>query len=241
MSYNTETGLYEGYIYCIENKLNHKKYIGQTSKTISERFNEHKWDAMNRDDDGMAIHRAMKKYGLDNFMIIELEKLSCANKQDLYNDLDLLEMSYIERYCTMVPKGYNVTRGGTTKSPLCEKEVYCFKKNGEFVQRFCSIAEAERTLNICHGKISMVLSGSSGRHTAGGFLWSYTNEPPVYEPKHSGSPKLSVAQMTIDGNVIHIFSSALEAASELNLQNTLISACCHGRRKSTGGYRWAFV
>ena len=44
MSYNPKTGMYEGYIYCIKNLLNEMKYIGQTSRTISIRWNQHKKD-----------------------------------------------------------------------------------------------------------------------------------------------------------------------------------------------------
>ena len=34
MSYNKETGMYEGYIYKIVNDINDKVYIGHTQKTI---------------------------------------------------------------------------------------------------------------------------------------------------------------------------------------------------------------
>ena len=32
-----------GYIYMIENQINHKKYIGQTIKEINERFKRHEY------------------------------------------------------------------------------------------------------------------------------------------------------------------------------------------------------
>lgn len=42
MSYNKETGMYEGYIYLITNLCDNRRYIGQTSRTIAIRWKEHK-------------------------------------------------------------------------------------------------------------------------------------------------------------------------------------------------------
>ena len=41
MAFNKETGMYEGFIYLITNKINGKQYIGQTITTIKERFYQH--------------------------------------------------------------------------------------------------------------------------------------------------------------------------------------------------------
>ena len=41
MSYNKETGMYEGYIYKIVNDINGKIYIGQTRRDVDTRFKEH--------------------------------------------------------------------------------------------------------------------------------------------------------------------------------------------------------
>jgi hypothetical protein len=46
--------------------------------------------------------------------------------------------------------------------------------------------------------------------------------------------------MTMSGEPIKTFDSAASASLALSLQATLITACCTGRRKSTGGYRWAY-
>ncbi|MGT2783549.1 GIY-YIG nuclease family protein [Streptococcus pasteurianus] len=87
-----------GEVYCIENLKNQKKYIGITTRTISERFKEHcKADT--------AIGRAIRKYGKNNFFVYKLD--SAKSKQELFD----LEKYYIKKYDSY-HKGYNSTIGG---------------------------------------------------------------------------------------------------------------------------------
>lgn len=87
-----------GEIYCIENLKNQKKYIGITTRTVSERFKEHcKADTV--------IGRAIRKYGENNFLVYKLD--SAKSKQELFE----LEKYYIKKYDSY-HKGYNSTIGG---------------------------------------------------------------------------------------------------------------------------------
>ena len=63
LSYNKEPGMYEGYIYLITNKINNKKYIGQTTRTIKIRISDHFSNLYKN----YAITNAIKKYGKENF------------------------------------------------------------------------------------------------------------------------------------------------------------------------------
>ena len=38
-----------------------------------------------------------------------------------------------------------------------------------------------------------------------------------------------------------VFNSQIEAAKELNIYSTNISACCLGKQKTSGGYHWRYV
>lgn len=86
-------------IYKIENKINKKIYIGQSSD-IKERLNSHK---MCREDS--KIDNAIKKYGKENFTfeIIEL----CD-----YKELNRRENFYIKKF-NSVEEGYNQNYGST--------------------------------------------------------------------------------------------------------------------------------
>ena len=49
-----------------------------------------------------------------------------------------------------------------------------------------------------------------------------------------------VEQYDFDGNFIQNFLSVGEAAKKLNIDHSLISACCNKRRKSTGGFQFIY-
>lgn len=94
-----------GKIYLIRNLVNGKGYVGQTTRSLVFRFNQHKYQANNGSEG--ALHRAMRKYGFENFEIKEVA--SCEGL--LLNDL---EKHYIKFYGTYAPTGhgYNLTKGG---------------------------------------------------------------------------------------------------------------------------------
>lgn len=53
--------------------------------------------------------------------------------------------------------------------------------------------------------------------------------------------RIPVARMDKFGTILEEYSCATVAARMLGLDNRLISMCCHGKRKTTGGYYWKFI
>ena len=81
----------KGKIYKITNKINGKIYVGQTTKSLNERFQKHCWGTTQNDKYhlNMAIKKAIKKYGKENFAIelieeVELDKLDERDSKLLY-------------------------------------------------------------------------------------------------------------------------------------------------------------
>lgn len=96
-------------IYCIENIINNKKYIGM-SRDIKRRWCEHKAELNNSDHDNQYLQRSWNKYGSINFKfyIVEL----CEEEK-----LSELECYYIKLYKTLSHEnGYNLTVGGENTS-----------------------------------------------------------------------------------------------------------------------------
>ena len=54
------------------------------------------------------------------------------------------------------------------------KPVIQYDKDFNFIKRWDSVAEAERTLNIRH--ISSVCNRTKYRYTAGGYIWRYVDD-----------------------------------------------------------------
>lgn len=84
-------------------------YIGQTSKTIEERFQSHIHKA--EIGKNYALYRAIRKYGPENFTIEEVMFVEAPTKEELKQKLDYLERRFIARYDTL-RHGYNMTIGG---------------------------------------------------------------------------------------------------------------------------------
>lgn len=91
-----------GVIYCARNRINGKRYIGQTTRTAKERWGQHCAATGCR-----VLQNAIRKYGQSSF---ELSVLEIALSKD---ELDRLEVFYISLFNTTNRlHGYNLALGG---------------------------------------------------------------------------------------------------------------------------------
>lgn len=97
------------YIYAITNLVNGKKYIGYTKRPPEQRWMEHLSVCERKDEKRMySIHRAIVKYGVDNF---RFDVLFCSLDADY--TLNEAEHYFISEYKTLIKEcGYNLTTGG---------------------------------------------------------------------------------------------------------------------------------
>ena len=99
-----------GVIYKITNTKNGMIYIGQTTRSVKERFGEH----MKSD---YLIGRAIRKYGVENFTVEVIEE--CATPEQLNER----EIFWIAKLNTKHPHGYNMTDGGEGATGLTEESL----------------------------------------------------------------------------------------------------------------------
>lgn len=90
-----------GFIYKITNTINNKIYIGQTTKDLEWRWLKHQKDSIGKYRLDTKFSRAIRKHGVDNFIIEELERLVNCTRQQLTDrehywviKLDTIENGY---------------------------------------------------------------------------------------------------------------------------------------------------
>lgn len=132
-------------IYIIRNLITGKCYIGQTRRTLAQRFYAHKKVA-GKSNACKAISDAMVKHGVDNFSIELIRE--CASQEEM----DRLEIQLIAEHGTFSPGGYNLTRGGGGKSG--------YKHSAESVEKMASSHRGKPLTEEHKRKVSASLIGN---------------------------------------------------------------------------------
>lgn len=99
-------------IYLVTNRINGKQYVGQTICSLKKRKGNHVSDALNSNKNTNYFHRAIQKYGQDNF-----EWKVIHNYITTIEDLNRFEIFYIGYYSTFGKCGYNLGLGGRNAIP----------------------------------------------------------------------------------------------------------------------------
>jgi group I intron endonuclease len=93
------------YIYTITNLLNYKIYVGQTRNPL-HRWSAHKCE-VNKNRLRFPIHKAIAKYGIDNFQFCVIASTITVE------EIDKLEIYWIDQFDSRNNKmGYNLATGG---------------------------------------------------------------------------------------------------------------------------------
>lgn len=210
----------KAYIYKIVNKVNNKIYIGQTSRTVKERYKEHLCSAFSKNLD-QPLYRAMRKYGKDAFEVTTIEGCSVEDVNDR-------EIYYINKYDSY-NNGYNATLGGDGK-PVNDYEELA--KN--FLESGLSITKYSEEYHLKVSTIRNALNASD-------LMSKYREKHPEYNTRYNAVTVQMLDKKT--NQVLNIFKSIRKALNYLNVDKDKghIKAVCNGKRNSAYGYKWKFT
>ena len=142
-------------IYIIKNTINGKIYVGQ-SVNIHRRWNDHKKRyKYNNAEQNSLLHKAFRKYGIENFVFEILEKCS-------KDELNSREQYWIVHYQSNDRRyGYNITEGGNNGVPniLCKDQV--LQIQNALLTTSLTQCEIAKQFNVSQRMISYINSGDS--------------------------------------------------------------------------------
>ena len=259
--------------YCVYvhiNKINGKKYVGQT---INGNNPNKRWDNGNGYKHSPIFWKAIQKYGWDNF---EHDVIASNLTKE---EADNFEKLLIKKLDTMnSDNGYNVEPGGSNNRTMSEstrnklRELRIGKKNPMYGVRLTKekngmygkhhsdetkkkISNAIRGEKHCnYGK---KMSAEQKEKISKSKLGKYTGaDNPFYGKRHTeetrrkiGDANLGsnstnaqqVVQMDDNNNVIRIWDCIADVELALNIRQQNIWAAINGVQKHAGGYRWFYL
>ena len=207
-----------GLIYKITNKINGKIYIGQTIGTLSKRWREHCFQASNGEKT-YHLYYAMRKYGIENFMIEEVER--CSN-----NLLNEREIYWIAKY-NSYNNGYNLTLGGDGANTSKHAEIFKLWDEG------FGVKQISEKVNYNRNTVSNILSGYKNYSIQESNRRAHINTGKVFS-----KPVLQLDKITEE--IIAEYDSLAQAERETGINHANISMVCNKKsgHYTAGGYKW---
>lgn len=231
-----------GYIvYCHENKINGKKYIGITKDSPKKR-----WAAGHGYAKSRHFDFAIKKYGWDNFNH-EIIKDGMTKEQACE-----MEKELIEKYKTTDDRfGYNMSNGGQSgASGVIQSEETKMRRRNSMLGRKHSEETKRKMSEAAKGRTFSEETRKKMSEAAKGKFVSEETRRKIGEAakgrKHTEETKRLLSDLHAKKKVYCeetkiIYNSVQETAAKLGLFASNISAVCRGQHKHTKGYHFHYL
>lgn len=229
-------------VYCYTNKLNGKKYIGITSRSLDEREKSHLYEAYNKNLStyNVPFKRAIRKYGIDNF------DKAILYVCDSFDEACEKEKFYIEKYKTYYKyknsNGYNATIGGDYISCPKDKVYQIDIDTYDVINIFNSVSQAEHE----YGRgILEHCNNIEKQGTPFGYCWYFESDYLKFKKEdliyHIDCIRINrIVRLTKEGVLIDVWNNMTDISKNLHISQCNISMVCNHKRCSAGGYVFMF-
>lgn len=222
-------------IYCIENIVNNKKYIGQ-SKNINDRWYRHKHELNSGIHYNDYLQKSWNKYGSDNFIFYILEYCNIS-------ELDEKENYYIELNHTIDRDlGYNLKTGGQNGGSILSEESRMKLSNSikeSYNKELKQLRKEKAFQQWANPEIKAKILGSNN-----GMYGKRHSEESKRKMSENSKGKPSFRRNTTPVFCVELnktFNDATDAGKEMSLDSSGILKVCQEKRKTCGGYHWKFL
>lgn len=211
-----------GYIYKIENTINHKLYIGQTHLSIYDRFKKHKEAAKEERTQHLKLYKAFKKYGTENFVVSLIEECD----DSLLGERETYWINYYDTY----HNGYNMTLGGEGTIYYDVAQILSLYNQG------CTFQEISNKLSCSKQTVLYNLKN----HISSEEIKNRADIARSTTNKKNNKFKHGVVMYNLQGEKINEFDSLAEACRQTHISTTEIASVCNLKRFTTHNYsfRW---
>jgi group I intron endonuclease len=227
-------------VYIHTNKINGKQYIGQTCQSPEQRWKNGKGYHHNT-----YFTRAIQKYGWDNF-----------NHEIIKNNLtkeeaDVVEKALIKELNTLNPNGYNAKDGGSNGVPSEETRRKLSESHKGHItsedtkKKIGAASKGRKHSEEVKKKISEVNKGhkvtdETRKKISNSKRKNKTDDKQISTTKPKRKWKEKVVQYGERYKHIKTCDSMSDAARELGINVSNISACCNGKKRHAGGFIWEY-
>lgn len=233
-------------IYLIKNKVNGKPYVGQSIE-VERRWAEHRRSSSNVKalDYNTPLHRAFRKYGIDNF------EFSILESHVPHGELNSRENHYM-RELQSLSKGYNQTitsRNGISPEELNKRRELKYGVTKEKLKSQLisgSFASVSKLYGVSDNAIrkwckSFGLPTKASYYETDEKKRAYaTRMSQVSKDSSANKRKVNMVDLS-NGEVLMSFQSIADAGSYVGVKYSNISRVLSGERKTAKGYSWEYA
>lgn len=240
--------IYNFYVLVSDDDPKNVRYVGTTTKKVTERFSQHKYNAIHAEKRGLPVHKWMySKY--KNGGSISVKKID----ECFESEWEEREQYWISYYKKLGYDLMNLDKGGKgviTKEKRSQSSiqrsiagheipVVALNMDGSFYKEYKSIAIASQEHGFKSGSaIGNALTGIS--KSAGNYIWVYKKDydpNKIYKYKSEiDDRRIKVYEFDLSGNLIKIWNKKTDFDSENGYSQNGVNAAIKNKKVYKDSY-----